>query len=117
MTMQTLLDTQEQGFLDAIVNHPHEPVHKLAYADWLEDGGQERLAAAYRWAGLNDKHPVDSIHFPCVLWWDGGASKAREYTACWIGVDLFNRLPKDRHGRAIFSSVADAFQALAEVLP
>src|ERR1700733_7459762 len=32
---------QENAFLDAILNEPDEMAHRLVYADWLDDRGDE----------------------------------------------------------------------------
>jgi uncharacterized protein (TIGR02996 family) len=33
---------QEQGFIDAILTEPGEDIHRLVYADWLEDRNDPR---------------------------------------------------------------------------
>jgi uncharacterized protein (TIGR02996 family) len=38
----------EDAFLDAIVAHPADDVHRLVFADWLEENGQEQRAELIR---------------------------------------------------------------------
>ena len=52
--MTDLKDSLKQS----ILQEPFYSIHKLAYADLLEEeGGDLTLAAAYRWMAANRKHP------------------------------------------------------------
>lgn len=52
---QAFLD-QKEAFLNQICEDK-SPVHKLVFADWLEERGKLDEAYAYRWSGMWDKHP------------------------------------------------------------
>src|SRR3954469_12570150 len=39
---------QQRAFLDAIQEHPDDDLHRLAWADWLEENGQDDRAAILR---------------------------------------------------------------------
>ena len=42
-------DPQRQAFLDMIIAEPHEDVHRLVYADWIDERGEGERAALIRW--------------------------------------------------------------------
>ena len=43
-----MIDPQRQAFLDAIIAEPHEDVHRLVYADWIDERGEHERAALIR---------------------------------------------------------------------
>lgn len=48
----------------AVIDQPLDPVHKLAYADILEEEeGADALAHAYRWMAGRGKHPHHRTHY------------------------------------------------------
>lgn len=50
--------TPEEQFIAAIIASPDDHTPKLMFADWLDEDGQDKLAAAYRWCGEKRKHPT-----------------------------------------------------------
>ncbi len=58
------MDSEERAFLTAIIAEPDENLHRLVYADWLEEKGQDHRAARIRRyvaSGAKFVHPVRAL--------------------------------------------------------
>jgi uncharacterized protein (TIGR02996 family) len=62
-----LVSEAEWAFIDAI-SEERAAVHKLAYADWLEERGRADEAHAYRWAAHRDRHPKVTPAWKHCVW-------------------------------------------------
>lgn len=47
----------------SILSDTLDPLHKLAYADILDEEGATALAHAYRWMAARDRHPHRRTHY------------------------------------------------------
>ncbi len=101
------LDEDEEALVRAIRNNP-DPVHKLVYADWLEEHGQDDLAYAYRWAAHRDKHPASSMR--SWVWRD-----YPKHGPCCLPPSVMRAITSSRT-KVLIGDVTLAFQVLARAL-
>lgn len=50
---------RDPGFEAALADRPADATVRAIYADWLDDHGQDRYAAAHRWLAAHGKHPLE----------------------------------------------------------
>ncbi|WP_439624104.1 TIGR02996 domain-containing protein [Gemmata sp.] len=58
----------DRAFLAKIEEEPAEALHKLAYADWLDEQRRHGLAFAYRWAARRGHHPRVTPGIKRAVW-------------------------------------------------
>lgn len=112
------------SFLRDIIAHPSDPFFKLVHADWLDEQGQDKLAAAYRWCGANGRHPRNYGSGPDEEWTWFNGDKPRNskgssnpwFLPQWLYVRLEKITAAGRYGDLNYPSLPDAMQAIADHL-
>lgn len=73
--------TDERERFEAMLDADPAAWHvRLAYADWLEERGEQDAADGQRWMAENNKHPYDSTEFWAPDRWDWWWGGRRVYT-------------------------------------
>ena len=117
---------QMAAFEQTILEDP-DPLHKLVFADWLEENGQSKLSFAYRWAGTYKKHPKVSVRKK-VFTWDVDynlrptkiGKTGKGYSSFLINRFLFKTICRLNKRSNVYTiratSISNTFELLAEAL-
>lgn len=90
----------ESTFQRALDADPYSSAIRFVFADWLEDRGDWR-AAGYRWMADHGRSPVPCTASEMITTWDWWCqldpdqprrAAGHIHDACWVRLDLFNRL-------------------------
>lgn len=122
--LETKSHLLEKQFLIAI-EESNDPLHKLAYADWLEEQTSmvlqaRRLAYAYRWAAHRQKHPGRKDGF-CVWRCSSHSDVTRKefeegYMLPWAVYQYLSHFSMNPDGDYYTTYLHLAFQSLADAL-
>lgn len=104
-----------------IVAHPDEHHLKLMYADWLDEQGEVKLAAAYRWCGKYGRHPQwYDIYREWSYFNKNHPNNTAMQNACYLPEWLFLRMKTNKdagkHGDLNYSTYEEAMMAIADHL-
>lgn len=126
-----MLTDQDRAFLDAILESPGDPVHKMAYADWLREperegppphpfrpDGRRRYADAWEWMARCGRMPRVSPLRRSASWMRRSYQPGprRIEPAAALPRAVFGCLPKGQHIFTGAVAAEHAVVALAEAL-
>lgn len=84
---------RESHWEDLIADNPEDHTVRLAYADWLEESGEERKAEAVRWCLQEGKAPRKGISNQDWCWWSHDVWPSSDWEPDDLPGALFERLP------------------------
>lgn len=109
-------DTRES--LLAMIECDPSPIHKMVFADYLEEQGENSLARAYHWAAKKDRHPRYGFEW--------GWKPSGDWVMGHLGQQNCQRIPffvyraidgvDDQTTAAYYPNAEQAFAALATAL-
>jgi uncharacterized protein (TIGR02996 family) len=106
---------QGASLLQAVIDSP-DPMHKLVYADWLEENDRLDEAYAFRWAAGRRLHPRLTPARRYASWQASRPGQRFRYAHDLprIIIDAIDN--RARHGLIQYKSLCDAFRALGYAL-
>lgn len=111
----------EAEWLKQIEADPKDAATKLAYADWLRDRGEDRLANAWEWMARRGKMPARTGLKAAKWWWYGAAMYVHDDPDD-LPEEVFAALPTEGTFEkawgcwVCFDTLGDAVAALAAAL-